>query len=894
MAEGVEDEPPLWKPGRFALHRECWVDPNDAAPTRILLQHPTAPFVAFLDTDDQKALQGAALAYLRQADELADLGLPATWLDSLEPPIEEPSEETEERFFAWVPVGGGDAGGPVGSFWFERRYERELIDRTAVLLASQRMKGGFLGSEFGIRVVAHVRPPDGGPFEVRITGMSASLPFGPYRLEEEDEISPFDLDAFMVSVAARVGPPLRLRANSVFSRGFRVGRIEGGRWHVEFRGRGLDGVEAGEPLSSVRHEISLPYEFIAVGTVSYEGRVAISSLKRIPLTACGAPGEARVFRRDPQAHGNAASVRHRRPSRTEKRLDPCREFERIKPTANADLEFDPPATNLSKILKTWYVLKDRRADGVKNVQLPGYGPPIRSNDLSAVSAYRNLKQLFDRFMQYGIDPTGYFKVASLPLKGMYRSGVRPGPGKDGQTINASVQPEGWRDGSPGPRNAGDHPALEVHLALGDLSHREREPWNGKDRSPAEPLGIATDARWVWHEMGHVLLMASVGELEFRFAHSAGDALAAIVADPSSKVPRGWRGLTFPWVFVPRRHDRCVLHGWSWSGSLHRPPPLVPNTDRVRRKGYWSEQILSSSLFRAYRCLGGDTVRARRRPDEAARKRASDYVVYLIMKGIGLLADVRFAPADRAEDFVDALIAADIGTLTFTPPAPARIGGCAHKVIRWAFEAQGMYPADPAVINNAPGSPEPVDIYIEDDRPHAETLRHCSVHHGPGTYVPVSLDWGKYAPGGAGIGKPKWFMKDDPPSGGPVFVTVGNRGAQTATEVTVSVWWRAWAEGTDPPQWDATQWTASGPQPPQDVPAGGTRVFGGFDLSANPGRYLVFVQATCEDDFANTDPLRILPGNVLSGTGLPCSRLSTPLPDLVASDNNLGLTVVSVP
>lgn len=864
MTEGDDGEWPVWKPGKFALHRECWVDPDDEAPTRILLQHPTTPFVRILGEVNERALQDSALDYLREANLLATLELPPAWLESL---------TTPRGYFGWVPVEGGKPGGPVGSFWFERSYRHKLIDRTLVLVASQRSKAGFLGSEFGIRVVAHVCPHEQGGDEVRITGMSASLPFGRYRLEDENT---FDLDAFSNEVAALVGVPLRLQAGSVFSRAVRVGRIEGRGWHVEFRGRGLDGVTADDPSSSVRHAV--PHEFIATGTVSPVGKVAISFSKRIPLTACAGRGEGRVFRRDPQAHGGAASLRHRRSSRGEKRLDPCRAFEPF-----------PPALEVAgqlEIRKSPYVLEDRSTTpgapvgGTKKVYLPGTGPPIRSNDLSAISAYRNLMQLFERFAQYGMDPSAYFKIASLPLRGMYRSGVRPGPGKDGQTINASVQPEGWSDSFAGPTNVGDHPALEVHLALGDLSHRGRKPWKGKDRSPAEPLGIATDARWVWHEMGHVLLMASVGELEFRFAHSAGDALAAIVADPSSKVPPKVRGLTFPWVFAPRRHDRCVLHGWSWSGSLHRPPPLVPNTDRVRRKGYWSEQILSSSLFRAYRCLGGDTVTARtRQPDEAARKSASDYVVYLIMKGIGLLADVRFAPADRAEDFGAALIEADIGTIEFTQPGPDRIGGCAHKVIRWAFEAQGMYAADAKVISNTPGRPPPVDIYIQDRRPSAETTQRCTVEHGPGAYVPVSLDWRV-----SGAEVPEWFALDTAVEhqGGQIFVTVGNRGRETATGVTVSVSWRAWPAASRLPLWGAGPWHPSGSQPPQDIPPGETRRFGGFGLRAGTGRRLVLAQATCADDRANTD----------KETLLPCSLRPTPLVDLVASDNNLGLTVIS--
>ena len=893
-----EDEPPAWSPGEFALERNRWVDPNDANPTIVLLQHPTIPFVHFLDAGDEQQLQGSALEYLRAADERAQLGLPTAWLDSL--------EEAASPAFGWLPIGirGQD---PIGSFWFEREIEDEANERTLVLLASELFKGEALGSEFGLRVVAHVRRPVGASAdEVRFTGMSASLPFGPYVSEssrrdwEEGELATRHLGDFMALVADRVASPLRLQRRSVFFRGFRLGRRADGTWQVELRGRGLDGVGGRYKVSSP------PYEFLAEGTLSPQGP-QVTFLKRIPLTACAMTGSARVFPRDPASQVGPRQTRKRRPSRPDKARDAqaaldtyrvVRQVLQQLPASAAKRPLRVPGR--LEILKSWYVLEDHPAEDpnnpandVKRVRLPGgAGPAIRSNDFSALNAFRHLWQLFERFQDYGINPVSYFKNARLPIRGMYRSGIRPGPGKDGQTINASVQPDGWRPGDTGPTNSGNKPTLRVHLALGDLSRRARKRWTRPPPpqvptpSQAEPLGIAADARWVWHELGHVLLMASVGELELRFAHSTGDALAAIVADPSSDLAAdsNWRGATFPWVFVPRRHDRCVRNGWSWSGSLHRPLALVPDAQRVRRKGYWTEQILSSSLFRLYRCLGGDTIDpASNQPDQTARKSASDYAVYLIIKGIGLLGNVLYAPANRPEQLVAALIKADVGTTVFTPQGPLglrRIGGCAHKVIRWAFEAQGMYPADPAVISNARGRPPAVDIFIQDRRPSVETIRHCSVDYGPGSYVPVSLDWSVW-----GGGVPEWFALDRAVEnqGGQIFVTVGNRGHQTATGVTVSVWWRAWPSGSAPPEWDATQWTASGSQPPaQDIPRGQTRRFGGFALGAGAGRLLVFAQATCADDRANTDPLTLL----------PCSLLPTPLPDLVADDNNLGLIVVS--
>ena len=160
-------------------------------------------------------------------------------------------------------------------------------------------------------------------------------------------------------------------------------------------------------------------------------------------------------------------------------------------------------------------------------------------------AYWNVKQLFDRLDAYGLAPNAYFRIAPLPLEVYYRSGIRPGPGKDGQTVNARVSVKGFPPNFEGPVPQGS--IIEMHLALADLSTRARKRWDGEHRSPGVPLGIAADARWIWHEIGHVLLTTSVGELQFRFAHSPGDALAAIVMDPELELSDGRElaGLDFP-------------------------------------------------------------------------------------------------------------------------------------------------------------------------------------------------------------------------------------------------------------------------------------------------------------------------------------------------------------
>jgi hypothetical protein len=535
------------------------------------------------------------------------------------------------------------------------------------------------------------------------------------------------------------------------------------------------------------------------------------------------------------------------------------------------------------------------------MSLPGDGPPIRSSDFAAISAFRNLRRWFERFDRYGISSALYFKGADLPIKAVYLSGTQAGSGKDGQTINACVQPKDWKNDQVRPDHPADRPILTLHLALGDLSRRSRKPWDGKNRSPAIPLGISSDENWVAHEFGHVIVMASVGELELRFAHSPGDALAAIIADPFSDLAEnnGRRGETFTFVSTHRRHDRCVLHGWSWSGTLNRwALTSVPGVDRVRRKGYWAEQILSSSLFRLYRCLGGDARDALTgAPDRNARDAASHYTIYLILRGIGLLGNARLAPANRAEQLMAALVEADIGTGEFNVPedglgaAFKRIGGCAHKVIDWAFRAQGMYPAVAGKISNAPGVAKDVDIFIEDRRPIFEETRFTYVEHGPGTYVPVSPDWGKHTNVPGPLKRddtPKWFAKEKAVEwrDGQIFVTVGNRGGNPAQDVRVKVWWCKWEINTEPPLWERTspKWNESGNQPEQNIASGENRTFGGFDLGPDPGRYLVLAEAGCGDDLPNTNP----------DTLLSCSWGPTPLPELVINDNNLGLAVIDIP
>ena len=110
-----------------------------------------------------------------------------------------------------------------------------------------------------------------------------------------------------------------------------------------------------------------------------------------------------------------------------------------------------------------------------------------------------------------------------------------------------------------------------------------------------------------------------------------------------------------------------MTSWAWGG---------PND----LNGYESEQILSTSLFRFYRSTGGDS------PSVNMRRLAARYSTYLIVRGIGSLATSPITATPMATIFATALQTADISTTSFE----GQPGGAYAKVMRWAFEKQGMY------------------------------------------------------------------------------------------------------------------------------------------------------------------------------------------------------------
>jgi hypothetical protein len=927
-----------WSPSRNALWSQRWGDYyNDQQnyPTAILLRHPTEPYFEVIDEIDDDSMQRVSYEYLVAANSLTDpdidrpLNIPRFLLTALAPPPDR--DLSDARSFIWLPIGWPLQPGnsdpqksdnsevpTLVSFQAMRQDVSDgstLPDLTVVMLATRFLNVFLLpyGFEFGIRIVAHAyRRPDG-RYRIRITGMSASLPFGAWRNVGGRDVT---AEGLRLSLVLLFGPQARMSiaaATGLDGKSIRLPAIKLG---ADDSGVRLEQLVFG---ATSRELGSTPYSLLIGGTPK-----KLDALINKVVLVADAQGDAWVFPRDPASQpedgtDKIGELHKRRPTRSEKMLRPYRCEVEITKGVDDPLVYPPrqqspgPGPLNVDVLRVeacpGFVLEDKDPrskdpDGTKKVCLPGtpFHPHPRSNDYSAVSAEYNFAQFFERLFAYGIDSHQYFLHAKLPLKVYYRSGIRPGPGKDGRTINARVMVEGQSENYEGGGVNVIRPFLQVHLALASLSTRFRKPWHlKKGPSEAQPMGIATDARWIWHELGHVLIMASTGELQFRFAHSAGDALAAIVGDPQSilATDRKWRGATFPWVYLPRRHDRCVCDGWSWTGQMHRDLAQVEHIQGPRRKGYWSEQILSSSLFRLYRCIGGDTTKSHSSNiDKAARESASHYSVYLIIRGIQLLGTTYVVPAYEPDQFVSALIDADIGTgpwdVTFQVPPDApdpnayhhfhRVGGCVHKVIRWAFEAQGLYGAF-STPSDARGTPPPVDIFIKDLRPFFDAATFGPVEYGPGSYVPVSLDWSSDQ--GGSDDAPAW--QADPDEGiiscdDSIYVKVRNRGTQTAQDVTVRVWWCPWPADSPKPKWNDPDWQ---PCPPQAIAAqdiGPTEVgsFGPFSVSGPiPGsRYVVLARATCDDDRAN----------IASGAKLPCGREKTPLVDLVANDNNLGLRV----
>ncbi len=556
--------------------------------------------------------------------------------------------------------------------------------------------------------------------------------------------------------------------------------------------------------------------------------------------------EGHVFPLDPASAGGVATLVKRRPNRPSADLKPATRVSlgRLQVHANRAALKTPEV----EVLGSYFVPPDHPLPQTKTVAVNQVGgkwevveSDPRKNDFAAVSAFYHCSQMVGHIHASGLGLDDYFRCAERPVWLAYRSGISRS--RDGRTRNADAVWATLPELDATPLVKGE---IMVRYALGDgflpgshlPTHAYRERY---------PLGIAADVRWNCHEFGHVLLMAAVGEREFRFAHSAGDSLAAILCDPKSSFTRaGWRGVTFPWVGLTRRHDRRPEDGWAWGGALDNS-----------HHGYWKEQILSSTLFRLYQTLGGDAVTGSGLVDEHARRAASDHAIFLIVRAIGLMGAADIVAASSPDQFVSALMDADTASDEFvTSNCIKRIGGNAHKVVRWAFERQGLYPAA--------GAPKPP--------------------RGPGDAPAVDVFIASPLGGGYSWDVPAYDITVNNPRkdvSSTVRVVVGNRGANAAAGTNVALW--AARANAGIPDWRHPKWqqvdsktliiAARDPGTPVNLSW----------TPAHTGAYALLAIASCEEDRANTVP----------ATGYSCAINGSPIPQLLTGDNNIGLYETTV-
>jgi hypothetical protein len=493
--------------------------------------------------------------------------------------------------------------------------------------------------------------------------------------------------------------------------------------------------------------------------------------------------------------------------------------------------------------------------GIKppTLKQPFFAFRSRTNEFAAVNAYYHLDRMFEIIESMGMPFSSFPMGYKLPVHVMHRAALHPGVCSDGKCVNAQVQI------LPGYPN----PTVYISFALADLS---RNP--GSADVPVEPLGIACDARIVWHEFCHALIAASTNFLEFPFAHSAGDALAAINGDPESHFNsahnlEAFRGLTYPWGKTSsRRHDRLASEGWSWSSALGQKKGY--ENDIRDMFGYAREQVLSSTLFRLYRSIGGDAMKTVNSPDQATRAAAATYATYLIVRAIFSLGPRRTVPANTADALEAALAEADVGSQTVSDGVN-RLGGTVHKVIRWAFEKQGLHG----------GRAQPIDVYVDNAR------------KGEYSFDP---HWQASPRGIWNSTTPNPLHGDQAPLIGQdnyLFVRVKNRGHLAAKNVTASVF--SALVGQDQ-TWPSTTWqrlslTPGGSQTLSQNTADDELIFGPFTWHPDfPWSYSFLVQVDTDGDLSNTN----------QNTQLPCARGPTPLSMLVPLDNNIGLRSIKVP
>ena len=486
---------------------------------------------------------------------------------------------------------------------------------------------------------------------------------------------------------------------------------------------------------------------------------------------------------------------------------------------------DAPAGGIQNLRGSYAVIQD--------VTTPAIAPPtnaagvdfdanVRTDYFAAVNAYYHVDRFFSLVADLGFPVSSYFPNTNFPVPVDHRGRVFA-PGTTTHTgtgidINAHCVGNGV-DG-----------IQHLCFLLEDTT------------DTANPMGIAADWRVHLHELGgHGILYEHVGTANFIFSHSAGDSFSIILNDPDSALrTTSDRFLLLPFVpAIVRRSDRDVASGWAWGG-----------TNDVG--GYSSEQILSTTHFRIYRSIGGD------HSDLGRRQFAARVMAYLILRTIS-----SFTPGTNPSNalaYCNAMMAID----QFNWMSEGLFGGAYKKVIRWAFEKQGLFqaPGAPTPISSA-GQPPAIDVYIDDGR--------------QGEYQFLQVHWENQS---------IWNqrnMADAPVHAEPTmgstnfaYVKVKNRGTANADNVTVKAYHCLPGAGLTWPIDFTEMPSLGGSHPPVPANNAGEVVFGPFLWIPNTNAYghdCILIVASHPQDTSNVD-------NFTAGETIEEWRL-------VPNDNNIG-------
>lgn len=347
-------------------------------------------------------------------------------------------------------------------------------------------------------------------------------------------------------------------------------------------------------------------------------------------------------------------------------------------TASPAADLDPYQSSVELLGLTAPAAGDQTLDGefvtLSDTDVPNIAAPTEAvgtdfdyasttDDFTAVNAYYHLDTLYRMVEDFGFVVTDYFAGTTFPIPVDHR-------------------------GENGVQNAHHH---------GNDATAETTKFRFGLLNTADPVGYATDRAPVIHEFAHSCLQNNIADGVFSWCHGFGDALGVVLSDPESIAPD--RFMRSPFMNSGaglRRHDRDPVAGWAWGGTNDVGGSL------------FRRQILSTTMFRAYLSTGGDDVHGNAATQLAGRQFAARYMSFLMVGAVGAMSSA--APPASAEDFATAVIDFDVTNADFE----GHPGGAFHKVVRWAFEKQGLYklPGDPA---DGEGAPTAVDVYIDDGR-----------------------------------------------------------------------------------------------------------------------------------------------------------------------------------